>query len=77
MEFNGFLKNRLMIITQSMKFKSLCEGGDGVVIEIKTMWKSLVAPIYDWCGLLAPDEKWADWSVMFLLGLIMVELVVM
>lgn len=48
-----------------------------MVIEIKMMWKSLMAPIYDWCGLLVPDEKWADWSVMFLLGIIMVELVVM
>lgn len=57
--------------------KSLCEGGGSVMTEIKTMWKDLMIPIYNWCALSEPDEKWADWSVMFLLGIIMVELVVM
>lgn len=45
--------------------------------EIKVMWKDLMIPVYDWLELSAADEKWADWSAMFLVGIIIVDLVVM
>lgn len=47
------------------------------IAEFKEFWKDLMTPVYDWLSLTRADEKWADWSVMFLLGIIMVELVVM
>jgi len=45
--------------------------------EIKSMWKSLMEPVYQWTRLGPEDEKWADWTVMFLTALILIDLVVM
>lgn len=44
--------------------------------EIKSMWKSLMAPVYEWCHVNSVDEKWADWAVMFLTTLILIDLAV-
>lgn len=44
--------------------------------EFKMFWKDLMRPIYGWLELPAPDEKWADWSVMFLTGIIITDLVI-
>lgn len=48
-----------------------------MISEVKGMWKELMAPIYGWLELPVADEKWADWSVMVLLGIMITELAVM
>ena len=48
-----------------------------MINEFKGMWKELMVPVYNWLELPATDEKWADWSVMFLLGIIVVDLATM
>ena len=45
--------------------------------EFKVFWKDLMQPVYNWLELPTADEKWADWSVMFLLGIIVVDLAIM
>jgi len=47
------------------------------LMEFKAFWKVLMHPTYEWLALPAADEKWADWSVMFLLGIIIVDLATM
>ncbi len=45
-----------------------------MISEVKGVWKELMAPVYGWLELPVADEKWADWSVMVLLGIIVVDL---
>ncbi|MDT7019330.1 hypothetical protein RIN67_02965 [Levilactobacillus namurensis] len=47
------------------------------IAEMKALWKDLMTPVYRWFELPDGDEKWADWSAMFLVGIIIVDLVVM
>lgn len=47
-----------------------------MISEVKGMWKELMVPVYNWLELPVADEKWADWSVMFLLGIVVIELAV-
>lgn len=44
--------------------------------EFKAFWKDLMQPVYEWLKLPEADEKWADGVMVFALGVLIVEIVI-